>query len=115
MGTNYFIDESKCDHCGHQRELVHIGKSSSGWKFTFHATDFCKSKADWEAWLLNCAIVDEYGRYVSHQEFFDMVEQKQSSYDHTTAPDNIWGPWTREDGIHYMDPNGYYFARGEFC
>ena len=114
MGTNYFIHEPKCDHCGHQPELVHIGKSSYGWKFLFHATDDCVTKQDWEHRLLEKQIVDEYNRFVTYTEFFEMVEAKQQGIDHTTASAQEWGSWS-PDERWYLDPDGYYFCQGEFC
>lgn len=35
MGTNYYL-EKECECCGHV-ERVHVGKSSAGWRFLWHA------------------------------------------------------------------------------
>ena len=38
MGCNYYWlnEENKCDCCGGGVEEIHLGKSSTGWKFTFN-------------------------------------------------------------------------------
>jgi len=63
MGTNYYLTEESCPHCGRSGERLHIGKSSAGWCFALHVTDDIKSLADWQAlWSKPGAkIVDEYG------------------------------------------------------
>jgi hypothetical protein len=114
MGTNYFIHEESCSHCGHQPALVHIGKSSHGWKFLFHATDECVTKQDWEHHLVGKQIVDEYNRFVTYAEFFEMVETKQPGIDHKTASFKQWGSFP-PDNRWYLDAAGYYFYQGEFC
>ena len=113
MGNNYFIHEERCPHCGHYPTLEHIGKASHGWKFQFNGS-VCKTKADWEARLLNCAIIDEDNRFISHQAFFDMVDRKQDGLDHTTASSKQWGIFP-PDKRTYLDDEGYYFFDGDFC
>ena len=46
MGTNYYARYNICKHCNRFDE-IHIGKSSAGWQFSFHATHEIRSYKDW--------------------------------------------------------------------
>lgn len=94
MGTNYYAipkatDEIKkmiCDKVNEgdfvsARKLmpdkVHIGKSSSGWRFLFNHNNweyFKKDLLDLELFLGICTIKDEYGRELTDYEFWRMVK-----------------------------------------
>ena len=52
MGTNYY---TKTD----EGEELHIGKSSFGWTFSFHATDEIRSYEHWLKYLKDRKIYDE--------------------------------------------------------
>lgn len=68
MGTNYYLIENACPHCGRGDERLHIGKSSAGWCFSLHvdASERLNGLADWEErWSQpGTRIVDEYGEVV---------------------------------------------------
>ena len=109
MGTNYYWRPA-CDVCGctHERPpREHIGKSSAGWTFGFHATDNIRSVSDWRD-VLNGAgtIVDEYGEHYEPEEFWAMVEARRSS------PNNHSVLYPR-DGT-FLDADGNSFSEGEF-
>lgn len=58
---------------------IHIGKSSIGWKFLFnhhHWKHFNNDYFSLEAFLSNNRIIDEYGRHVSFDDFWKMVDKK---------------------------------------
>lgn len=80
MGTNYYARIIKCEHCGKYKE-IHIGKSSSGWTFSFHATSKIKSYGDWLDFLSkkDVEIYDEYEKRLTLREFKDLVEEKRNS------------------------------------
>ena len=63
MGTNYY--------CGD----LHIGKSSYGWEFTFqaHPKHDIMCKNDWDMYLKDKRIIDEYDRELTFEEFQDVV------------------------------------------
>lgn len=119
MGCNYYAipkTPKKCDCCSQplpdeELDRVHIGKSSAGWKFMFHAApDKYRTFGQLRAWLKDYKIVDEYGEHKTHEEFFYMVEVKQQSEKSHHA----------EYGNNNKYHHGYYdgdyeFSEGEFC
>jgi hypothetical protein len=85
MGTNYYVRFNHCKQCNRYEE-VHIGKSSYGWTFSFHATEECKSYKDWLKFLSKegVDIFDEYDRKVSLDDFKKLVgSKKDSEHNHT--------------------------------
>ena len=93
MGTNYYIKKKN----GGYKDIIHIGKSSAGWKFLFQSVPdyenyFDKTSLDtFDAWKTflekyvgygklekKAVILDEYDREISLKEFLDMVDKKQS-------------------------------------
>lgn len=82
MGTNYYVEQTPCDKCGGGGEDLHIGKSSAGWKFLFqqHSEKGLNSRKAWGEFLHRpgSEIVDEYGVYWPVDDFFVMVDKKQS-------------------------------------
>lgn len=72
MGTNFYLHTDVCLDCGRPKEILHIGKSSMGWRFLFQAHP---GLTTWDAWRSALAdsknhIVDEYGQRVA----FDLLE-----------------------------------------
>ena len=67
MGTNYYLRENECPHCGRYDER-HIGKSSGGWTFALHVypDEGINTLDDWKAILdgSDGSIYDEYGESV---------------------------------------------------
>lgn len=88
MGTNYYLRLNICPHCG-RYDAVHIGKSSSGWRFTFRGypdtadtplsdiTSIVHSVEDWMKVMEDGEIWDEYGTRTPIEMFWGMVESKQ--------------------------------------
>jgi len=87
MGTNYYAVERKF---ALYRNILHIGKSSGGWKFLFHGyQDYelewgkphinINSIEDWKDFLNNSTygILNEYDEEISYDDFFKFVEEKQ--------------------------------------
>lgn len=99
MGTNYYAipkvsDEdskrfkelaSKEDWDTLKRELssteeIHIGKSSSGWCFTFDHNNwdyFDKTAESVKSFINDSLIRDEYDRHITIDDFWKMVEAKK--------------------------------------
>lgn len=114
MGTNYYAVKNRPT----TSVPIHIGKSSWGWRFLFEVQNdkwndppvVWSNYEEVREWLYKhtvedktYAIVDEYDRVVSFDEFFDMVEEKQSE----NNPDDF------RYGIR--NENGYRFDEHEFC
>ena len=79
MGTNYYAKTFQCEHCGHKPEDIHLGKSSSGWVFSFQYNGgrFYKDVEGMKEWLVGKQIVDEYGHTIDNDVFWELVESKQ--------------------------------------
>jgi len=108
MGTNYYLQEIVDCDLGHEHvRRTHIGKSSAGWKFTFHATEDCTCYEDWHHSIRNAVdnmdlIHDEYGRVVKPEELLTIIDHKQT------------GQHRIETAQEYLDGDGYYFVMNEF-
>lgn len=105
MGTNYYVKAPKpCDDCGEEhicKQAIHIGKSSYGWQFLFayNGGTFYKSYGEFEEWLADKEIYDEYNQPITQKDFFNMIESKMDG---------------RADSDHCIVIDGYRFMDGEF-
>jgi hypothetical protein len=96
MGTNYTLYYNKCKCCKRSDEL-HIGKSSAGWKFLFRKhSGKAENIQQWKELTAKGEIIDEYGRLVTNDWFWDLVENKQKESRHTNAGELI-------DGYNFAD------------
>ena len=79
MGTNYYLKHEECPTCGHIEERIHLGKSSTGWKFLFNLNNklYYKDVPTMKKWLKDKEIWDEYGAKIEHKEFWVLVKRKQ--------------------------------------
>lgn len=107
MGTNYYHYTNECEHC-HRANIKHIGKSSMGWTFSFHATDDICSWKDWQKALQKGKIVDEYDREVPLETFIKLVEDKQKILG---ALNHANQHYSVQD---FVDNEGYSFSEGDF-
>jgi len=118
MGTNYYLRVGGCPNpCAHCRapELIHLGKSSAGWTFSFRAYpeagDIGRDDlgtagivSDFAAWrrLLNLGpIEDEYGQPVAKDELLAKIESKRGGRDSLYGSD-------------FRDAAGNRFTSAEF-
>ena len=101
MGTNYYLHQNVCPHCGRSDEPIHIGKSSFGWTFSFRGyrkewqyESLGKpivSEDDWRSFIdaqvaAGAVLKDEYGDGISVAGFWSMVDSKRGSPNsHRTA------------------------------
>lgn len=80
MGTNYYLREDACPHCGRSDSQLHIGKSSAGWCFSLHVIpeEGLNSLEDWQKrWSLpRRKIFDEYDREVSPEAMLDKITKR---------------------------------------
>ena len=61
-------------------EEIHIGKSSSGWRFLFdHNNAPWETFEEYKKWISEFQIYSEYGVQNSQKEFWDMVEKTQKN------------------------------------
>lgn len=106
MSTNYYAVEKSYKL---NREILHIGKSSLGWKFCFRGHIQARhgdilNLEDWKNYIKDndMLIFDEYSRLMSFDKFFCMIEELQKQ-------DNI------DDFKHDANIGGYRFCFTEFC
>jgi hypothetical protein len=101
MSTNYYLPTDAED----PEEGLHVGKSSIGWRFLFRSHTGLETVDSVRA-LLNRheRVVDEYGREVSLERFWALVEMKQELRPHLAV--------LRTYG--YLTEDGYEFCTNEF-
>lgn len=115
MGTNYYARVNHCDKCG-RVNIVHIGKSSFGWKFLWQGYPCMdeeklpiKCKKDWYNFLTDSIqISNGAGGIYSREEFIEMVEKHNSNELNVTEH-------TQSEYAHYWnDEEGNNFRAGEW-
>lgn len=121
MGCNFYIVEpltvnNKSEANPYDRQNIHMGKSSAGWTFSFHAVAEMKTAKEHMAYYqylvsVGWQIFNDYGEELTFNEFNCMVEAKKNSPHNQEReyPSNIeWG----KNG--WLDPEGNSFSAGEF-
>ncbi len=108
MGTNYYAREGICKSCGHAKKETHIGKSSWGWTFSFHATDEIRSWKEWYGFLKqkDIEIYDEYDGKTSLLDLSALVNSKRKEKNNHAKlyPENC-----------FLDGEGNSMSKEEFC
>lgn len=139
MGTNYYLRYNQCTCCDRYDEL-HIGKSSGGWSFSFHAIEeyismkdidpkhllagsddkllVIHSYKDWKKFinryvleLETAKIYDEYGTLIHPSELYEMIERKKGEKNHTTYVKENHPDSAYRD---FYDEEGNSFSTSEF-
>lgn len=107
MGTNYYLRTNLCSCCKRFNEQ-HIGKSSAGWKFIFHATWELRSADDWFKEIENShgLIFDEYGVERTIDEFKKLVTAKSI---YASQKERYFS----DDKLYWTDGN-YDYSEHEF-
>ena len=126
MSTNYYWRYNICECCKRYDE-VHIGRSSGGWSFSFHALESYSKVGEiksYKAWLDffkkqkgKGKMYDEYGRWVSMKKFKELVESKRDEkLNHTTYCLQSSDHATRAHAYEncFLDNEGHSFSCGEF-
>jgi hypothetical protein len=133
MGTNYYLHipgcEKDCGHCS-ERQRIHLGKSSAGWKFGHYAPpDWPRDQARtmWreliDVHLLNGGhIEDEYGGQITRDGLLEFIEEKQHLRSHLNPHPYERTAWAARnmtdlyDNLQqaYFDCDGYDFCDREF-
>jgi len=126
MGTNYYVAKNLCECCNRYDEEYHIGKSSSGWAFSFQGYR-AERLVSWRAWkefLKNQIIMDEYGDRINYESFVVMIETyKAPGYVNENGLRNQQRNDAMKNDKYYFgfdpdmewdDEDGYAFSNREF-
>ena len=100
MGTNFYLVKNAPT----VRDPIHIGKSSCGWLFHFHAVNepWNDPPVVWNTYKQvkdtlkqltvdsnDYVIMNEYDEIVSFDDFFELVDSKQQDEFNLSNPDNF--------------------------
>lgn len=117
MGTNYYVRTagcgSACEHCSESR-LIHLGKTSAGWRFLFQADPEWPPTEATERWRQlaeSGAIEDEYGQPATVDELLTMAEARRDLRSHLDPQPDIGIYRTRGD---YFEVGGHEFTAQNF-
>jgi hypothetical protein len=125
MGTNYYVEQNRCECCNRYDTTHHIGKSSWGWAFSFrgYKDENLTSWREWKAFLSDKSIVDEYGQSVGYDEFCHVIETVNApDYVHSDGRKNLQHneegkkgprPWFDPE-YDWDDDQRYAFSLREF-
>jgi hypothetical protein len=118
VSTNYYAEgDATCNNPEHT-ELLHIGQSAGGWKFSFHGIPD-RGLTSWAAWrdfLAARSITDEYDRPLTLDEFAEVVEKRWTPNGRIeprcrVEHRNDLGRGGQEE---YHDADGFDFYNGTF-
>lgn len=106
MGTNYFVRTPECvnacEHC--TGKLLHLGKFSAGWAFSFRGEPEWFEDIDKNPFLLwydrvtKGSVESEYGTPVSTEEFLVNVMHSYSALGNKRHADHYPGEHSRKVG-----------------
>lgn len=95
MSTNYYVRtpgcEKACDHCAESR-LIHLGKTSAGWRFAFQADPtWARPQAfvEWQKLAASGPIEDEYGQTVTLAELLGWIDSRRALRSHLAPQPDI--------------------------
>jgi hypothetical protein len=101
MGTNYYLVQNVCEHCGRADEPLHIGKSSYGWCFALQVTEDVHSLEDWlELWSVpNTIIKNEYNDVIEPDQMLNTITKRNNENNKINS--GLYG---------YKDMNDFHLA-----
>ena len=112
MGTNYYVHEKVCEHCGSSKKEVHIGKKSAGSKFCFDGSGDFKNSDEWTGYLSSLdkdsEIRDEYGEKYDFLYLWSHIIEWNQDYSPVMDRPKMYPEH------FYSDSNGYEFSTREF-
>ena len=107
MGTNYYLKNDPCPHCGRSDDRRHIGKSSGGWTFALrvYPDEGINTLEDWKPLFASGAIEDEYGDDVSCDEMLSAITERTWDRKGNPAGYQDLADWCRQNSAE-PGPNG---------
>ena len=129
MGTNYYLRQPKCPHCGRDGAELHIGKSSGGWNFGLRIYDSDNEERlkpfgvkaileldDWRPLFQKFEIYDEYGDLVFPRWMLSEITERSHPnglLSRLTAGPEHMGPYGTHEGL-YTGKGTYDLCNYEF-
>lgn len=118
MGTNFYWFMDRLGPEDTVDRGLHIGKNSAGWVFHFqaHAYPLLKNVKQYEEFLKEGIIYDEYGEEYSYEEFWEVVRETLNSED---IPPYSFKNLPEEERHYSLNAQewmnkGYMFTLGDF-
>ena len=98
MGTNYYAHINKCKCCGKAEEVIHIGKTSYGWRFGLdvsennieYFTDYKSFKKFIHSEDID--LLNEYGDRVTLELLYATIEERKDKQGHEDHAKSVDGP-----------------------
>lgn len=123
MGTNYYHFKEKIKEGDFPEGGLHIGKNSAGWVFHFEAHEYprLKTAQDYQEFLKEGVIYNEYDEEVSYEEFWKIVEESKEDYygkppyDFENLPEDGNTSSFPLIGIAEWMDEGFMFTANDFC
>lgn len=125
MGTNYYLHENVCEHCGRGDDSIHIGKSSAGWCFSLHVINEAWEDdkiINLELWKAKWAepgtiIKNEYGEIITQEKMLAIITERGREKDWEKEPVG-YRNWREFHKMNESEqgPNGLLRHRiGRYC
>lgn len=119
MSTNYYVKLSPCpcpcEHCAAPKRM-HIGKRSIGWHFHFRGyKDGPQSWVEWQEYLKDKEIIDEYDDPIPLKKFVRLVEStRREGASNQYELVKKYYPELIEPHGYFRDRDGWSFNMTEF-
>ena len=105
MSTNYYIRENICECCNRYDE-THIWKSSMWRDFTIrHHTEKYNSWNEFQNYLKERRIFDEYGEEDNVEDLIDFIKQKAIDHPFRHRQEEYDPHWKYIDWYYFLDVN----------
>jgi hypothetical protein len=106
MGTNFYAHTNEC-HCCKRVDIVHLGKRSGGWTFSFQASESVRNFDDWCKLVRSASRVeDEYGYPLTPDEMIKEASTWQVGKGKRHADYYLHESW--------IDEYGHSFSSSDF-
>lgn len=111
MGTNYYLYQNTCPHCGRGDEEYHIGLENAGWCFSVHVdpSKGINSLGELQQlmWKDGASIRDEYGNRISVPEMLRIITERIQDNSSRDVPSGYsgWDDFHRKNKSQF-GPNG---------
>jgi hypothetical protein len=105
MGTNYYLNTNYCEHCK-RGDLVHLGKASAGWTFSYQGTREIRNRNAWINRIMDemrrgSKMQDESGNIITLEEMILVADMKRHEK-RNHAKEFMDGSWLDNEGNAFI-------------